>query len=139
MKRIGKYIVLMIAFGTLYCLIELIYRQHTHWAMFVVGGLCGVACGLINEIIPWETPLWIQGVLGAGIITLVEFFSGCVFNIWLGWNIWDYSALPFNALGQVCLPFVLIWFVIAHIAIILDDYLRYWFFNEEKPHYTMWF
>ena len=55
-----------------------------------------------------------------------RFKCGVIVNIWLGWNIWDYSNTPFNILGQVCLPFALIWFVLAHAAIVLDDYLRYW-------------
>ena len=104
--------------------------------MFLLGGLCFVLIGGVNEYIPWEMPLWLQAGIGAVIITALEFICGCIVNLALGWNVWDYSNTPLNILGQVCLPFAIIWFVIAHAGIVLDDYLRYWLFKEEKPHYT---
>lgn len=30
-----------------------------------------------------------------------------------------------------------IWVGLSVVAIILDDYFRYWFFGEEKPHYML--
>ena len=122
--------------GAIYVLIELVYRGYSHWTMFLLGGLCFVLIGGVNEYIPWEMPLWLQAGIGAVIITALEFICGCIVNLALGWNVWDYSNTPLNILGQVCLPFVIIWFVIAHFGIVLDDYLRYWLFKEEKPHYT---
>ena len=104
--------------------------------MFLVGGLCFWLIGLINEVIPWEMPLWQQCIIGAVIVTAVEFFAGCIINIWLGWQVWDYSGLPLNILGQICLPFSVLWVFLAAVGIILDDYLRYWLFGEDKPHYT---
>lgn len=92
--------------------------------------------GGVNEYIPWEIPLWLQAGIGAVIITVLEFICGCIVNLALGWNVWDYSNTPLNILGQVCLPFTIIWFLISHAGIVLDDYLRYWLFKEEKPHYT---
>lgn len=123
--------------GFLYVLIELIFRGHSHWTMFLVGGLCFWLIGLINEIIPWEMPLWRQCIIGAALITAVEFAAGCVINLCLGWDVWDYSNLPFNVLGQVCLPFMALWFFLSAVGIALDDYLRYWMFGEEKPHYKL--
>lgn len=123
--------------GFLYVLIELIFRGHSHWTMFLVGGLCFWLIGLINEIIPWEMPLWRQCIIGAALITAVEFAAGCVINLCLGWDVWDYSNLPFNVLGQVCLPFMALWFFLSAVGIALDDYLRYWLFGEEKPHYKL--
>ena len=71
------------------------------------------------------------------VVTGIEFVSGCIVNLWLGWNVWDYSHMPFNLLGQICLPFSLLWVLVSGIAVILDDYLRYWLFREEKPHYRL--
>ena len=122
--------------GAIYVLIELVYRGYSHWTMFLLGGLCFVLIGGVNEYIPWEMPLWLQAGIGAVIITALEFICGCIVNLALGWNVWDYSNTPLNILGQICLPFAIIWFVIAHFGIVLDDYLRYWLFKEEKPHYT---
>ena len=122
--------------GLLYVLCELVFRGRSHWTMFIVGGLCFWLIGLINEVIPWEMPVWQQCIIGAVIITTVEFIAGCIINIWLGWQVWDYSGLPFNILGQVCLPFTVLWTFLSAVCIILDDYLRYRLFGEDKPHYT---
>lgn len=136
MKNALKTGCLFLIGGAIYVLIELVYRGYSHWTMFLLGGLCFVLIGGVNEYIPWEMPLWLQAGIGAVIITALEFICGCIVNLALGWNVWDYSNTPLNILGQVCLPFAIIWFVIAHAGIVLDDYLRYWLFKEEKPHYT---
>lgn len=132
-----RLLVLFCIGGLLYIGCELLFRGHTHWTMFIVGGLCFLLVGGINEIIPWEMPIWQQAIIGAIIVTVIEFISGCVINVWLDWAVWDYSDLPLNLLGQICLPFMVIWFFIALAAIVIDDYLRYWFFGEEKPYYKL--
>ena len=132
-----KHLCLGVIGALLYMGIELLYRGRTHWTMGIVGGACFVLIGLINEILSWETPLLVQGLIGSGIITVLEFISGVILNIWLGLGIWDYSQMPFNLLGQICLPFTIAWFFLSIAAIILDDYLRYWLFKEEKPRYKL--
>ena len=68
---------------------------------------------------------------------LIPKFAGVIVNIWLKLGVWDYSGLPLNILGQVCLPFYFAWVGLSVVAIVFDDYLRYWFFGEEKPHYKI--
>ncbi len=109
----------------------------THWVMFFVGGLAFVLVGGINEWMPWELSLVKQSLIGTVIILLTEFISGCILNIWLGLGIWDYSDKFLNLYGQICPQFALGWFLLAGVAIVLDDYLRYWMFGEEKPHYQI--
>lgn len=137
MKNIAKPLVLFIIGGSVYFIMEVIFRGYSHWTMFILGGLCFFYLGLINELIPWEMPLQMQGLIGAGIVTALELVAGCILNLWLGWSIWDYSDMPFNVLGQICLPFSLLWILLSIVAIILDDYLRYWLFGEDKPHYCI--
>ena len=136
-KSIKKNTCLFICYGSLYVIIELIYRQYSHWTMFLLGGLCGVLIGLLNELLPWEMRLYKQVLIGDILVVSLEFITGCVVNIWLGWNVWDYSSLPFNLYGQICLPFALLWMPLVLVTIILDDYLRYWWFGEEKPKYKL--
>ena len=135
MKAILKAIILMAVGGMLYALFEIGFRGYTHWTMIIVGGICFYLIGLINEVIPWEMEIWKQCVIWSLVVTAVEFVSGCIINLWLGWGVWDYSDMPFNILGQVCLPFSALWVLLSALAIILDDYLRYWLYHEEKPHY----
>ena len=135
MKRYHKEIILGFIGGMLYIGIELIWRGYSHWTMFALGGICFVFLGRINEVIPWDMPLWLQVLIGTAIITGLEFITGCIVNLWLGWNVWDYSNVPLNVFGQICLPYILLWAPISLAGIILDDYLRYWLFKEERPHY----
>ena len=136
MKAIRPLILIGIG-GLIYVLIELAFRGRSQWTMFCVGGLCFWLIGLINEVIPWEMPLWKQCIIGAVIVTVVEFLAGCIINLLLGWDVWDYSNMPFNVLGQICLPFSLLWILLSAVAIVLDDRLRYWIYGEEKPHYKL--
>ena len=137
LKTLFKYLFLFLVGGTVYVIIELVCRGRSHWTMAVVGGICFILCGLLNEIFTWESTIWFQMLICSLIITAVEFISGLILNIHYGLAIWDYSNIPFNILGQICLPFTILWFFISAAAIILDDYLRYWFFREEKPHYRI--
>ena len=52
-------------------------------------------------------------------------------------DIWDYSDLQFNIMGQICLLFCIVWIFVSAFAIVLDDYIRYIFFNEDRPRYKI--
>lgn len=136
-KLVLKYLFLLVVGGITYVGIEILWRGYSHWTMFLLGGLCFICCGLLNEIIPWNMVLSKQMLIGAVIITTLEFIVGCIVNLKLGWNVWDYSNLPLNICGQVCPIFFIAWYYVSGLAIILDDWLRYWIFHEEKPHYKL--
>ena len=76
-RLLNKYLFLFDVGGLLYILIELIWRGRSHWTMFLLGGICFVFLGLINEVIPWQMPLWQQILIGAVGITTLEFLTGC--------------------------------------------------------------
>lgn len=135
--NLHKYLFLFAAGGLLYNILELVFRGWTHWTMFILGGICFVCLGLINEIIPWEMPVWQQMVIGTGIITALEFITGCMINLCLGWAVWDYSQMTGNVMGQICPQFVILWLPVSLAGIILDDCLRFWLFEEEQPHYNI--
>lgn len=137
MKTLFKYLFLFCIGGGIYCLIELAFRGHTHPSMFAVGGICFIICGCLNEIIPWDMTIQKQMLICAVTITAIEFVAGLILNVWLRLNVWDYSRMPLNIMGQICLPFTVAWYFLSAAGIILDDYLRYWFFSEEKPRYTL--
>lgn len=122
-------IILCLIGGRLYTWLELLWRGRTHWTMFILGGICFAILGLLNEHkIPWHWCLLRQSLVGACIITVFEFVSGCIINLWLKWQVWDYSSLPFNLFGQICLYYFLLWIPLSAVCIVLDDWLRYWFY-----------
>lgn len=136
-KELAKDIILWLVGGAIYVGIEFLYRGSSHWTMFIVGGLCFLFIGFINEFLPWDLALWKQMLIGGAIITIIEFLSGCVINLWLGWGVWDYSHIPLNILGQICLPFFFAWVGLSLIGIVLDDVIRWLCFGEEKPRYKI--
>ena len=67
--------------------------------MFATGGLCVVlVCEMDRRCRQRRTAFLLRCVYGALIITAVEFSVGCIVNLWLQWDIWDYSRLPLNLL-----------------------------------------
>lgn len=137
LNKLKKWGVLALIGGIIYVALEVICRGYTHWTMVILGGICFVATGLINEIIPWEMPLAVQMLCGSIIITALEFACGCIVNVWLGWDVWDYSAEWGNLLGQICPLYSILWYFVSFLAIWLDDWLRYWLFLEDRPHYKL--
>lgn len=136
-KQILKYLFLFHFGGGTYTTIELLFRNRTYIQMYILGGILFLICGLLNEKFTWKMGLVKQVVIGTSITTVLEFITGMIFNVWLGINMWDYSELPFNLFGQVSLLFVLLWIPLVLIAILLDDYIRWFFFKEEKPYYKI--
>jgi len=56
-------------------------------------------------------------------------------NIVLGWEVWDYSQLPLNIMGQVCLLYSGMWFFISMPAI----WLSAWIDSTRRVKYSVVF
>lgn len=130
-----KYLFMFILGGFAYGAIENLTRGYSHISMFIAGGLCFILIGLINEVLPWDIAITTQMLISTGIITTIELITGLIVNVWLGLNVWDYSQLPYNYMGQICLLFSVLWFILSFFAILCDDYIRYYFMGEKKPRY----
>ena len=137
MRQFIKYLALLSVGGGVFMLYELISRGHSHWTMFLLGGLCFIFMGLINEVLPQETPVLLQMLLGSVAVTLMEFITGYIVNIRLGWQVWDYSGIPLNFMGQICLLYSVLWFFFSGVGIVLDDWIRWRWFGEDKPQYRL--
>ena len=142
-------VLLFLIGGRVYTWIELLWRGFTHWTMFILGGGCFVIMGLLNEYkFSWKMSLLKQSLISAVVIIVFEFITGCIVNLWLGWDVWDYSNLPFNLLGQICLYYFLLWIPLSAVGIILDDWIRYLAYimlhrhfpcmqKRERPHHIL--
>lgn len=91
-----------------YPVIELIWRQSTHWSMALAGGTCLLLLyNLYGKFT--KLSLGMKCVLGSGVITAVEFVAGLLVNCWQNWNVWDYSCFKFHFMGQICLVYSVLW------------------------------
>ncbi len=107
-KKAAEYPIIFLTGGVGYIICELLWRGYSHTSMFFAGGIC-LSALYASEKKFFSLPLTWRCIFGSVLITSVEFIFGCIFNILLGLSVWDYSALPFNIMGQVCLRFSLLW------------------------------
>ena len=114
MKKILKYVlkelILFLIGGSAYYLTEILFRGYSHISMFIVGAICFILIGEINQVFPWDMALTSQMMLSSLIITSAELISGVFLNIYLNLGVWDYSEMPYNFLGQICLLLSVVWF-----------------------------
>ena len=106
--------------GALYYLLELLWRGRSHPSMFLLGGLCFWGLGRVGRL---RLSLPLRALLRAALVTCAEFFSGLLLNLALRWDVWDYSGLPGNLLGQVCLLYAALWVPLSGAGILLSGLL----------------
>lgn len=133
-----KYLFLFLTGGFTYFYMEIFYRGFSHFSMIICGGLAFIFCGILNQLTHFKMSIITQMILSMLIITSLEFITGYIVNIRLHWNVWDYSGLPYNFYGQICLAYSLIWLILSLAIIFLDDWIRFKIFDEPKAHYK-WF
>ena len=104
MMKYAKYPLLFCAGGTAYMTLEMIWRGWSHGSMFLAGGTCFLLLGKLSSL--RMNPV-IRSLLGAAAITGVELTAGLLVN--RNYAVWDYRHLPLSFLGQICLPFSLLW------------------------------
>ena len=107
-RKINCDLILFSIGGAGYGIIEILWRKYTHWSMILTGGTCFLLLYKIFKKIV-DHALWKKCIIGSGVITSVEFFVGCIVNIKLKLKVWDYSNIPVNFCGQVCLLYSFLW------------------------------
>ena len=146
MSKAGERVLSMLLWtwgGTVYFLLEVAYKTATghqesiSWTMLVLAIILCIPVERAGYQLPWDCPLWLQAMACAALVTITEFFAGCVLNLWIGLDIWDYSSLPLNLMGQICLPFSLVWLVLCFLFIVVFDWMRYAVIGGDKPTYSI--
>ncbi|MDP4109958.1 MAG: hypothetical protein Q8878_08030 [Bacillota bacterium] len=123
MTKGKEYALVYVTGAVLYSFIEILWRGSTHWTMAVTGGLCFLLLHLINIKLT-KLSLFEKCLLGSLVITAVEFTVGCLVNLVLRWNVWDYSGYSFNILGQACLFYSFMWFLLSLPAYRLSTLIK---------------
>ena len=135
MKKLSEYLFLLVTGGCIYYCFELIFRGFSHWSMFVLGGVCFLFFYLQGSLVKWEDPMWRQILRCILVVTAMEFTTGIIVNKWLELGVWDYSRLPFQLFGQICLQFTVIFSGLCAVGIILSGYIVHWVYGEPRPRY----
>lgn len=112
----------------IYTVGEIIFRGYTHWTMTLTGGLCLSVLYMWNELLP-DGMYFSRWIIGALSITAIELAVGLVVNVIFRINVWDYSSLRFNFMGQISLLFSMIWCILSIPAYMLCNLLHNIFYT----------
>ena len=66
---------------------------------------------LLGQLQKTKLPLPVRALAGAAVITGVELLAGLAAN--RQHQVWDYRDMPLNLMGQICLPYSLLWIPVA--------------------------
>ncbi|MBE6647959.1 MAG: hypothetical protein E7614_00380 [Ruminococcaceae bacterium] len=134
-----KFSFLFLLGGSIYYCLEIFARGHSHYSMFFAGGLSLAFIDFIcnNCSIFKNKKIFIKAIIGGLIITSIELIIGVVFNMIFKMNVWDYSSVPLNLLGQICLPFTALWIILSFPALLICNLMerifKYPIFKNNKP------
>lgn len=105
--------------GTVYVALECLWRGWSHISMFFAGGVCFLFLGRLRKT---KLSLPVRAVAGGFLVTAVELVTGLLVN--RGFDVWDYRHMRLNFLGQVCLPFTLLWMLLSVVGMGIDGFLE---------------
>jgi uncharacterized membrane protein len=111
--RFWKQTVLFYMGGSAYMTLEFLWRGKSHYSMFLLGGVCFLIIGRLGQ----KLPLAVRLILNSGVITALELVTGLIVN--RNYSVWDYRTAPFNFLGQICLPFSLLWIPVSLLGLLI--------------------
>lgn len=114
-----------------YSFVEILWRGYTHWSMGVVGGLCMLLMYILEALLQHKHIVK-KAIISAVIITVIEFISGIIINKIFKLNVWDYSNLKFNLMGQISLVYSIFWFLLCIPGLFLCKILKHRIFDVFK-------
>ena len=124
--RFWKQCVLFYIGGSAYMTLEFLWRGRSHGSMFLLGGLCFLLIGKLSDRMK-RMPLALRLLFSSGVITALELGTGLLVN--RDYSVWDYRTVSYNFLGQICLPFSLLWMPVSFGAMLLHRFL------EQRPRF----
>lgn len=126
--RYLRQIILFLSGFCIYITIEVCFRGFSYPVMGLCGGILLLMLDQLNERISWNLDLLLQGILGSVMVTAAELIVGELWK-WMNWPpMWDYTDMPFNFDGVICLPFSLAWIGVSILGVIIADAINYYVF-----------
>lgn len=138
-KRLIECILVFLSVGTLYFIIECIYKQRlSHWSMFILAGSVGLLAMLLNDTFSYELDFGLQVSICTLCTVVLEYVVGRLLNS--DYSIWDYRDQVLNLDGQICLGFSFMWFCMFVVLIPILDYVEWKVFKykeDVQPYYKL--
>ncbi len=127
MFKINEYLTVFWLGAIGYTFIEILWRGKTHWTMGLLGGICVL-------FIYFQEGKSTFGIFGKAFvstcfITVSELAAGLLLNKTLSLDIWDYSDIPLNFLGQISLLYSVFWFLLCIPAHLLCRIIKHRVFD----------
>lgn len=133
-----KYCILFYVGFTTYITIEVLFKNYSYALMGITGAICFLIFDKINELIPWNLDLFIQGCIGSIVVTLFELIIGLGLQYLNVSPMWDYTSQWMNYKGVICPLFSFLWIWLAIIGIVLADCINYYLiWNGDRPKYIL--
>lgn len=139
MKVYKKLILFFVGF-CIYITIECLYKSNgsSNALMGVCGGIALFLLDMINDKFGWDVDVLIQCAAGSALITGMEFIIGQFMIRGILPIMWDYSSVPFNYKGIICVPFSIIWMALSFVAIVIADAINYYVYEDtDIPYYKI--
>lgn len=137
--KLIKNVVMFFAGFCVYLAIEIMYRNETYFYSGLMGGIALVVIDKLNNHISWDMDLLAQGFIGSCVVTFMELVIGLSMLFYPSVPVmWDYSNMPLNFYGVICLPFSIAWILLSLIGVFLADAINYYVFEElPVPYYKL--
>lgn len=139
--RIYCTVAIFLFSGSVYYAMEIVFKKShkSHWTMFILAGLAGaIFIDGLNNLFSYEMDFLLQIFICSTTITVGELIVGLIWN--QDYGIWNYTNMPFNYMGQICLPFYFLWMLLSAIFIPFLDYIEWRVFDykpETPPYYKI--
>ena len=123
-----KEAITVYAIGSIgYRFIEILWRGRTHWTMGIVGGISLLFIYFLEK--RSRMNLYVKALISAFFITFSEIVSGVLINRIFKLNVWDYSNMRYNLLGQISLIYSFLWYFLCIPAHLMCRILRHRIFD----------
>lgn len=123
MKRTSEYFIVFSFGSVMYGLLEVVFRGHTHWTMILLGGTVFSLLYFLDMVTEKRNYV-LKCFAGSAIISSMEFLCGYIVNVRLNMQVWDYSGIKYNVMGQVCPKYAAVWFMLCVPAFALSSFIR---------------
>lgn len=102
----------------MYNILEILWRGYTHISMTFLGGVCFLFIYLIQKHM--HKNILLKALVCTIFITFAEFVTGIFVNIIFHQNVWNYSNLKFNIMGQISALYSLFWYILSFPILLLS-------------------